>query len=114
MEENQQGPLLLVAGIVLIIIDWTLLAWFPSLMLTYVGICLICSGCCRTSRASRGGYSSSYKAPQYSPAPAPAPQQPAYIPAPAPQTVEEKASYCPNCGATVKGNFCPECGSQID
>lgn len=112
MDERQRGPVLILVGIILVIIDFTVLYWFPSLILTYVGVCLCCSGICQTSQAKRrqtSGYQPYQPSPQFQPQPV----QP--LPTAAPQAEKaENTRFCPYCGSAATGKFCPECGQEID
>ena len=108
--------ILIIVGIIMVVIDFTVLYWFPSLILTYIGICLCCSGICQTSQASRrqqSGYQPSYQ-PQYQPQPTPQPTPQPAQPLPPQEENPEDARFCPYCGTPTKGKFCPGCGQEID
>ncbi|MHA1148352.1 MAG: hypothetical protein ACTSR8_08910 [Promethearchaeota archaeon] len=112
MDKTQKGPILILVGIILVVIDLTILVWFPSLILTYIGICLCCSGILQTSKSARSpqsGYQPSYQ-PQYQPQPGPQPIQPL----PPQERRPEDSRFWPYCGTPTKERFCPGCGKEID
>jgi hypothetical protein len=118
MDQSQKGVVLIIVGLALVIIDWTLLVWFNSIALTIFGICLCCGGISQTNKAKKG-ISKPYG---YQPQPGDQQQlgdqqRPAYQPpvqqSPELQT-ETKAIFCPYCGSKASGRFCPNCGEEID
>lgn len=123
MDNNQKPGCLICVGILLILIDWTLLFWFDSFMLTFFGICLICSGCIQNTQMKKQG--TTYQ-PSTQPSQQPQPyQQPQGAPgtqavsppvtSPAATKIPTKAKYCPHCGAPTEGTkFCSVCGGEIE
>ena len=127
MQPNQRGPILILVGVILIVIDFTVLYWLPSLALSFAGICLICSGISATCRYNKAkSQYGQYQAPSYTQRPAQSQGPPTTVQEPeisyeppeseTPSLEEPTAShgFCPECGARATGKFCPECGSKID
>jgi len=97
-QQQQQGPCMLVFGIVLMAIGFV---WFWPMML-FGGFLFIMGICIITQEANKA------KA-QTTAEPA---AQPAAQPAPAP--VIEAHKFCPHCGAKTTGKYCTSCGAEID
>lgn len=123
MENKQKPGCLICVGLILIMIDWTLLLWLDSMLLTFFGICMICSGCVQSSQMKKQGttYQPSTQ-PSQQPQPYQQPQsslgsQGIVSPTTPPTSAEEttKAKYCPHCGAPTEGaKFCSVCGGEIE
>ena len=125
MEQKNNGPCLICVGVILIIIDFTVLLWLSSMWFSFMGLCLICSGISASIRFNRAkSLYGQQKPQQYNQQASPVDQQPSNIIAnspaaivpdqPKPDPPEEIHSFCPLCGARAAGKFCPECGSKIE
>ncbi|MGV9173990.1 MAG: hypothetical protein ACOC35_15690 [Promethearchaeia archaeon] len=129
MDLDQRSNILIALGLILIILDWTLLLWFPFMIsTTFLGLCLLCSGISSKNRAKRmeksgRGHSEQQENHQTNLRPQYQRNQKIRRENVIETTYEEEVSstktnqdnqFCPLCGARARGKYCPECGSKID
>jgi hypothetical protein len=101
-QQQQQGPCLLVFGIILAALGFVFDVWF----LIGVGVFLFIIGICVISQEANKAKTQTAPEPVAQPA-----VQPAAQPAPQPR-LDQK--FCPHCGAKTTGEICSSCGSKID
>lgn len=126
MPKSKFGVALILIGVLFIFIDWFVLYWVESLLLTFVGIVFICIGICVSVKSSKKPpppytfqpppqYYQKPPSQYYQQVPA---QQPFYMPQPEQNEARLQPlgtfRYCPHCGAPVQGKFCVECGKPIE
>lgn len=127
MDQDQKSNMMIALGLILILLDWTLLSWFPSLITTFLGICLLCNGISSKNRAKTKGqnnwnYSRSPRYRQRSDQPHREGRnnetqkviETSYEEEVTPSQPRDRHRFCPMCGARARGKYCPECGSKID
>ncbi|MFO8018378.1 MAG: hypothetical protein R6U96_07060 [Promethearchaeia archaeon] len=129
MDSDKRSNILIALGLILIILDWTLLLWFPFMFsTTFLGLCLLCTGISSKNRAKRmekrrWNYSERQENRQANIRPQYQRNQNIRRENVIETTYEEEVSstkpneshqFCPLCGARARGKYCPECGSKID
>jgi len=109
-QQQEQGPCILVVGIVLGVLGFAFNVWF----LMGIGGFLFIIGICIIIQEANKVKTESAPQPVAQPVAQPAPQPVAQpVPQPAPQhRLEQK--FCPHCGAKASGDICSDCGSPID
>jgi hypothetical protein len=131
MDQDQKGNTMIAIGLILIILDWTILYGF-FISTTFLGLCFLCSGISQKNRAkaykqktwnhSQQTGTKAYPQNQYTKNPNMRSSnmskqnviETSYEEEVSAKSSRETHKFCPICGAKAPGNFCPVCGSKID